>query len=502
MTVNHRRFTPTKWADVVLAVRLDAPPGHVAGPPSRRRQRDCGMARRLASRTGVRYNENVREAAEALETTGGGAARREAEATEIDHELARVCGTANMANARMVELIRRALDNGSYALSGVRSAEQWVAWKCGVSPRHARSLVAMARRLPELPRTRAAFDAGELSADQVGVVCRHAPAYIDGEVADLARSASVCQLNRFLSRYAFDPAPTPPDDPEPQPEPDPAPEEPRRVSFGFDDDGSWRLSALLPADEGAMVERALALARQNLVNEAEGDDAKRRVSWADALVAVADGYLEGMSDIRSAADRHLVVMHLEQDGARTYGSLHLGPPLPDALRRQLGCDGRARIVLADGGTPLSVGRTRRIVPERTRLAVEQRDGGCRVPGCDRRRWLQVHHVEHWEDGGRTDTPNLVALCSAHHRLHHRGRLGIEGDADDPDGLVFTDARGRTLTGCGSPAPPGELTLTATYAHPTGERLYGRWTEFRPPPGTPPPPPSFRSDDDAELAYAL
>jgi hypothetical protein len=23
--------------------------------------------------------------------------------------------------------------------------------------------------------------------------------------------------------------------------------------------------------------------------------------------------------------------------------------------------------------------------------------------------------------GRTDTPNLVALCSKHHRLHHRGR---------------------------------------------------------------------------------
>ncbi|MCA1683528.1 MAG: HNH endonuclease [Actinobacteria bacterium] len=133
-----------------------------------------------------------------------------------------------------------------------------------------------------------------------------------------------------------------------------------------------------------------------------------------------------------------------------------------------------------------MGRTRRIVPDRTRVAVEHRDGGCRVPGCDRRRWLQVHHIVHWEDGGPTDTPNLVALCSRHHRLHHQGRLGISGDSDDPDGLEFTDHAGRRLTGCGRPAPSGELVLTATYAHPTGERLDGRWVQFHDPPGTPPP----------------
>lgn len=96
------------------------------------------------------------------------AQRREAEAAEIDDELARVCGTVNMATARQVALIRRALDNGCYAGSGVRSAEQWVAWRCGVSPGHARALVGAARRLPELPQTTAAFAAGELSVDQVG----------------------------------------------------------------------------------------------------------------------------------------------------------------------------------------------------------------------------------------------------------------------------------------------------------------------------------------------
>ena len=231
------------------------------------------------------------------------------------------------------------------------------------------------------------------------------------------------------------------------------------MSFGFGDDGSWRLSALLPPDEGAALERALVLARQDLQNDADGEGDKGRVSWADALVAVAERYLSSDAAARPYADRHLILLHLDAGGP--FASLHLGTPLPDALRRQVACDARGRIVIRHGGVPVSVGRTQRIVPERTRVAVEHRDGGCRVPGCDRRRWLQVHHIAHWEDGGRTDTPNLVALCSRHHRLHHRGLLDISGDADDPDGLVFVDSGGRRLTGSGRPAPPGELALTAT-----------------------------------------
>ncbi len=96
------------------------------------------------------------------------------------------------------------------------------------------------------------------------------------------------------------------------------------------------------------------------------------------------------------------------------------------------------------------------MPDRTRLVVEDRDRGCRVPGCDRSRWLHVHHIEHWENGGATDTPNLVCLCQHHHRLHHRGKLGRQGDADEPNGITFTDDRGRPLDSCGRPTPPGNV----------------------------------------------
>jgi hypothetical protein len=354
--------------------------------------------------------------------------------------------------------------------------------------------------------TRAAFVAGELAEDQAAVICRHVPAHNDAEAAELARSATVSQLRRTLGRYGFPPVSKPPAGPEPEPDPGPEPQEPRRVSFGFGEDGLWRLSALLPPDEGAAIERALALARQDLVNAAETDEDRRRVSWADALVAVAERCLSSEVAARPHAERHLVLLHLDADASGPFGSLHLGPFLPDALRRQLGCDAKARMVIRHHGAPLSVGRTARIVPERTRVVIEHRDGGCRVPGCERRRWLQVHHLAHWEDGGPTDTPNLVALCSKHHRLHHRGLLDISGDdADDADGLVFTDARGRRLTGSGRPAPPPHLALTATYSHPTGERLDPACVWFRPPPGTAASTQTMDDDNgwrpDEELAHA-
>ncbi|MGI8983872.1 MAG: HNH endonuclease signature motif containing protein, partial [Acidimicrobiales bacterium] len=143
-------------------------------------------------------------------------------------------------------------------------------------------------------------------------------------------------------------------------------------------------------------------------------------------------------------------------------------------------------VIEAGGRPVSVGRSLRTVSDRTRMVIEERDRGCRVPGCDRTRWLHVHHIRHWEDGGPSDTDNLMALCHRHHRLHHLGRLGIEGNADEPDGIRFTDERGRPLDATGRPVVPGQPFAAAArdlgvaagaWSHPSGERLDPWWVHL-------------------------
>jgi hypothetical protein len=55
--------------------------------------------------------------------------------------------------------------------------------------------------------------------------------------------------------------------------------------------------------------------------------------------------------------------------------------------------------------------------------------------------LEIHHLIHWEDGGRTDAGNLAALCKAHHQ-HTITGSSITGDPYS--GLGFTNADGTPL----------------------------------------------------------
>jgi hypothetical protein len=131
--------------------------------------------------------------------------------------------------------------------------------------------------------------------------------------------------------------------------------------------------------------------------------------------------------------------------------------------------------------------------------------------------VECHHLIHWADGGTTDTWNLCCLCDFHHDAHHDGQFTIAGNADDPEGLSFTNKRGfpirpgPTFTtpvlitptfitsalstpalftatdpcpgssgspgSKTSPAPPGAPPPTTTYRGPSGDKLSLRWVTF-------------------------
>ncbi len=108
------------------------------------------------------------------------------------------------------------------------------------------------------------------------------------------------------------------------------------------------------------------------------------------------------------------------------------------------CDtcGRGRVVTGRGDRALSTAtlkavlcdarvhrkgeRNRATIPPSVRSAVLERDGfRCRLPGCRRTRFLQIHHVVPREAGGDNRVENLVALCSGcHHALHRGGDLRL------------------------------------------------------------------------------
>ncbi|HEX6424991.1 MAG TPA: DUF222 domain-containing protein [Acidimicrobiales bacterium] len=442
----------------------------------------------------------------------------------LDDRIAEIVGLVNVATAELVTLVGEALATGAWEGVGIRSPEHWVTWKCGVSPTRARRLVALARGLAELPETRRVFTAGELTEDQTAVIVRHTDAAHDAAVAALAVSCTVPQLNRVLPtvpRAGANPDGTggdgkdadgadadggvpggEPGDGSAPPSPPPAPTAPRDlgnrrlVSMGYGDDGGFWCSIKLPGDEGALFERGLTEARNVEFRERHpdaGHDAAvetRGVTWADALLRLVETGLSALDTATAAgrppSERTQVVVHVDAEG-ETPPRLHLGPVLPQPIADHLSCDATIRYLLLRDGVPVARGRRERTVAPGLRIIVEDRDQSCRVPGCGHHRWLHIHHLVHWREGGATDPANLLALCPTHHRMVHKGLLMITGDPTRADGLRFVDDRGRELVPA-RPQPPAAGTPPAAAAvayglpdpgwnHPLGERLDGRWLSW-------------------------
>ena len=445
------------------------------------------------------------------------AERIERQNLDAEARLAEIAGVLHAAEGAMVTLIADAIDGDMWFGFGVHSPVHWLAWKSGMAKRRAKAVVQIAKRRSEIPVAVEALVRGELSLDQVRAIAAHVPAEFDQAATELAHTMTVSQLERVLPRYAWydadeppaeAPASSPTDDPTADPAEAPAEpssddrqeplEENRKASWYFDDRARGHLSANLPADEAMIFEAALAAARADLLAQrsaaAQPGEVVPWISEADVLMHLATHFLAHGHQQHPGRERFLIHVHLEQhpDGTPVMRS-HLGPVVPDVFRRFLTCDGDVRPVWEVHGKPISVGRTQRLVPERARRLIEQRDGGCVVPGCDRRRGLDVHHIRHWEDGGPTDTSNLCCLCRRHHRQHHLGQIRISGNPDEPAGIIITNQFGRRLTSAPAsvavdPNQPPEQAAAArdlpapTYRPGSGERVMGRFIDMAPNPG--------------------
>ena len=438
---------------------------------------------------------------------------------ELECEVNDIVGVLNSQHAALVDRVVVLLaDERLWAGEGMTSMSAWVAWRAGMSPAMARSIVAIAERVAELPASISAFRRGELSLDQMATIARNAPAWTDVQSRDYAIVMTVTQLRHVLRKYPF---PTLDDDgrevveapesanvesgDEPDtsndagtdaeaeadtvrsPDSDGAPSTSllpvtssveEFLSLWQDDDGSFRLSGRLDADAGMVVQAALDEARDRLFQR--GAFGAR---LADALLEMAQASLDSVTD-PARRSRFRVNLFINTDRDDRAMADATGWNVPDAIRRYVTCDATITPVFVDNGLPVSVGRAQYVVPVRTRTIIEHRDhGACRVPGCDATLGLEVHHLVHWEHGGRTDTDNLVLVCSKHHRMHHRGRLDITGDADQPDGLEFRNQHGRVISPSGAApnvptGPPPKP--AAVYSHPDGGRMDTGQIYFNPP----------------------
>jgi len=374
---------------------------------------------------------------------------RRAEVEALGERIAELSAYIQAATYRLLVLIRE-FDERNGWNGGFRSCAHWLNWRTGLNLGAAREKVRVAHALAELPRISAAMECGEVSYSKVRALTRIATPETEEELLILARDGTAAhvekivrlwrrsrrleELHREKKRF-----------------------ESRYLTAYTDEDGMVVVRARLAPEDGAALLKAIEAARDKLYerDRKERDGAGEvfpEQRKADALGLVAESALAGGLDPGTRGDRYQVVVHVDEAALPTESeeggsALEAVGHVSAETSRRLACDA-AKVEMRHGanGAILDVGRRTRTIPPALRRALAHRDGGCRFPGCNLS-FCDVHHVEHWADGGETKLDNLIQLCRRHHRaVHEEGftvELGALGDAvfRKPDGRVIPEAPG-------------------------------------------------------------
>ncbi len=345
---------------------------------------------------------------------------------------------------RLLEALTQLGEAEAWVEDGAHDMAHWTTMQLGISRWKAERWLASGRALRTLPTTADAFARGELGIDKVVELTRFAEFDDEDALVRWARGVSSGAIRRAGDLRAREGV-----------EADTAAaERDRWLEYRYTDGGRrFHLDAELPGAAGAVVARAFdRLGDEIPIMPDEEPDRLVGARRADALVALCSARIADDPD----QDRATVVVHAELDAVIDDDANALiedGPVIAGSTLHRLLCNARLQTVVEHpDGTVRSVARLSREPAPWMMRQLRHRDGTCRFPGCDARRFTQAHHVEWWSRGGATDLDNLVLVCAFHHRLVHEHGWGLTRDGDGEVTWVRPEgARSRAAPGDARPS---------------------------------------------------
>lgn len=211
----------------------------------------------------------------------------------------------------------------------------------------------------------------------------------------------------------------------------------RQASMTQEPDGSWKFFAHVDYMAGRRASMAFAKMVEAFRREEKPDS---KITYlqrnADAFVQLftRDG------PQRTAPASLLIISEYDAStGELGQPRLDDGQPVPPEELERLLANADVYTAFADAdGQPLWLGRSQRSASLAQRIVLAARDGGCIGCKASSER-CEAHHIQHWQDDGLTDIPNLAQLCpGCHHLVHdcdwqvcrdHRGRYRINAPPD-------------------------------------------------------------------------
>jgi hypothetical protein len=289
-----------------------------------------------------------------------------------------------------------------------------------------RDKVETARALESLPAIADVAFEGGLSDEQLSSVVQLADEESDQEWARRAPNVDPIELARQARKVS-----------KPTAEDSRTRFSARELKMWWNRDNTMlQLRGQLPDDMGAVFEKTITVLTEQMKPEKGAPWTAFDQRAADALLELCE------SAARDDEQPSLAGLAGVQVAVPLEGPAEIaGVPIADSLLEQLRANASITPVLVDDdGVVLAVGRAAPAFSPKLRRAVLLRDARCRVPGCGRRRGLQVHHLVPRSWQGTDEISNLAAVCPVHHRLLvPHGLLALVGNPNLPDGLELATA---------------------------------------------------------------
>ena len=220
-----------------------------------------------------------------------------------------------------------------------------------------------------------------------------------------------------------------------------------RLTFRPDADGMWHLSGRFDPERAAVLHARLVAERERRFHDTVPDGApahpleRQDHLYALALVGLADGSAGRPGS--TGADITVLVDAATLLSGRHESSLcdvlPGGADLPIDTIRRWACEASVTpVVVHPDGSSLWVGRTQRTATAAQRRVLRAWFDTCTTCATPFEH-TQIHHVDWFRNGGRTDIDNLRPLCTPCHQKVHEGVWVL---TLRPDGsLVVTDRDG-------------------------------------------------------------
>ncbi|MCQ4620854.1 DUF222 domain-containing protein [Corynebacterium genitalium ATCC 33030] len=355
--------------------------------------------------------------------------------------------TVVRSKARLMVLIGDFDQMGLANECGATSTAAWLIRRLGVSESTAHEYVSVARQLNDFPYLTEMFLDGNLSYSAVRLLLKYLTADNEFELVKMGMELNYHGLESALAGKQ---------------KPNEAKEEGREYYLRLkqEADGGLKLWGRLNAADGEAFKAALKIGHlasaaedgelekllggdgvvdnekvDELIHEKEKDEearqAKREVSGFGlptprALVFSLMGIVnmartKPISTLR-APGAHVNVM-MTVDG-RAYLPNNAGATTETL--EHLVSNALVRLdTVSNQGLILNTGRSTRLATDGQVNALMAMWGGqCATPGCTHRRFMEMHHIRDWAEGGMTDLDNLLPLCSGCHSLVTEGYTTI------------------------------------------------------------------------------